>query len=141
MFVTEIMSKPVKTVTEDVPISDLSKIFEEVSFRHLLVVDGLKLVGVISDRDVVANLSPFLGTDKERDEDRAHLNITAGDIMAKALITVDDESLIDSASILLIENNISCLPVVNELGEISGIISWKDILQYHVYGVDTTLNS
>ncbi|WP_370977950.1 CBS domain-containing protein [Agaribacterium sp. ZY112] len=139
MLVADIMTKSVTTVTGDTSLEKLKDIFLQVSFRHLLVEENNKLVGVLSDRDVLHHTSPFLGTEHERDLDKHQMQLKCCEFMARDVISVDEETLIDSASILLIENNISCLPVVDEFNEIRGIVSWKDILQYHVYGVDKTL--
>ncbi|WP_096087196.1 CBS domain-containing protein [Agaribacterium haliotis] len=141
MFVADIMTAKVVTVGVEANLAELRATFELVNFRHLLVQQQGKLLGVISDRDVARALSPFLETEQERELDRQLLSRNVAEIMSKNLITVDEETLIDSASILLIENNISCLPVVDELSHIRGIVSWKDILQFHVYGVDTTVSA
>lgn len=140
MIVADIMSKQVHTVTPNTKLTALRDIFASVSYHHLLVEKNSKLVGVISDRDVLANLSPFIGTMGEQDRDRALLELSVENIMSTTLITIEHHTLIDTASILLLENNISCLPVVDADLSIEGIVSWKDILQYHVYGVDTTLD-
>lgn len=139
MFVADIMTRNVKTIGPETKLQEVSKIFRSVRFRHLLVEDGGLLIGIISDRDMLANLSPFTGKDNEDEYDRAQLELPAKQLMSTAMITVDCETLIDSASILLIEQNISCLPVVNHDNSIAGILSWKDILQYHVYGIDETV--
>lgn len=140
MIVADIMSKQVHTVTPDTKLTALREIFASVSYHHLLVEENCKLIGVISDRDVLANLSPFIGTMGEQDRDRELLELSVENIMSTKLITIEHHTLIDTASILLLENNISCLPVVDSDLSIEGIVSWKDILQYHVYGVDTTLD-
>ncbi|WP_045859086.1 CBS domain-containing protein [Teredinibacter purpureus] len=138
MIVSDIMSKRVHSISPDENLDQLRSIFKEVHYRHLLVQDGNALVGVISDRDVMAHLSPFLGTAAERDDDRTQLSLKVRDIMTPNPIVVDPDTTIDCASILLIENPISCLPVVYEDNSIAGILSWKDILQFHVYGIDKT---
>lgn len=139
MIVANIMSRKVHTVTPGDKLSDLRSIFAAASYRHLLVEENDKLVGVISDRDVLAHLSPFLDTEQERDSDRGLLDLEVRDIMSSPALAIDSDMLIDSASILLLENHISCLPVVDTNMAIEGIVSWKDILLYHVYGIDTTL--
>jgi acetoin utilization protein AcuB len=53
--------------------------------------------------------------------------------MTTNLITVDISTSIECASILLLENNISCLPVIDEERQLQGIVTWKDILRFHVY--------
>ncbi|TVZ39575.1 acetoin utilization protein AcuB [Alteromonadaceae bacterium 2753L.S.0a.02] len=139
MIVANIMTKKVHTVAPEEKLSELRAIFSQVNYRHLLVEENDKLIGVVSDRDVLAHLSPFIDTGSERASDRSLLELRVREIMSNKLVTIDSGTLIDSASILLLENHISCLPVVDAEMAIEGVISWKDILQYHVYGVDTTL--
>ncbi len=138
MIVADIMSKQVHTVSPDENLAELRDIFSNVNYRHLLVEEDNRLIGVISDRDVLAHLSPFIGTSEERDSDRSQLDLKVRDIMSTELVTVDAETIVDCASILLLENSISCLPVVMDDMSINGIISWKDILQFYVYDVDKT---
>lgn len=134
MLVNQIMSQNLHTVLAGDNLGSLSKTFSEVSYHHLPVVDADNmLLGIISDRDVTRNLSPFIGTDLERQCDRDLLNQTAADIMTTSPITVGQTSRIETASILLLENNFSCLPVVDDDGKIEGLLTWKDILNYHIY--------
>ena len=134
MLVNQIMSQNLHTVRVDDNVALLSKTFNDVSYHHLPVVDDNNvLLGIISDRDVTKNLSPFIGTDFERECDKELLNKTAGDIMSSDPITLAQTSRIETASILLLENNFSCLPVVDDDGKIEGLLTWKDILNYHIY--------
>ena len=134
MLVNQIMSQNLHTVNPDDNLALLSKTFNDVSYHHLPVVDADNtLLGIISDRDVTRNISPFIGTDSERDCDRELLKKTAADIMSSDPISVAETSRIETASILLLENNFSCLPVVDDEGKIEGLLTWKDILNYHIY--------
>jgi len=139
MNVSDIMTRQVVTVQPDDSLADLRRILSQRKFHHILVEREGKLVGVISDRDVSHHSSPFLGTLEERAEDRALLDRKVGDMMSTTVITVVADTSIDCASILLLENNISCLPVVDGELNIIGILTWKDILQFHVYDVDKNL--
>ncbi|WP_075185320.1 CBS domain-containing protein [Teredinibacter haidensis] len=140
MIVADIMSKQVHSVSPEETLEELRNIFSDVAYRHLLVEENDRLVGVVSDRDALAHLSPFLRTEEEREIDRSLLKLKVRDIMSAAPITVDADTGIDCASILLLENPISCLPVVREDMSIEGILSWTDILQFHVYDIDKTLH-
>ena len=133
MNVEDIMSTEVVTVVADDTLKVVRDIFRQNNFHHLLVARDGKLRGVISDRDMLARLSPFLDTPTEQPADREVLRLTAADIMSADPISVDRDTSIDYASIILLENGISCLPVVNGDGTIEGILTWKDILKYHVY--------
>ncbi len=134
MLVNQIMSYQIQTVNADDTLALLSEIFDKVSYHHLPVVDENNiLIGIISDRDVTMNLSPFTGTDLEEERDLNLLNQTAGDIMSVDPITVSQTSRIETASILLLEHNFSCLPVVDADGKIEGLFTWKDLLNYYIY--------
>ena len=91
------------------------------------------LIGVISDRDFIKALSPFIHSLSEREQDRSTLNTKAHKIMSRTLITVSKTTLVEEASKLLLKYNISCLPVVSQEGEIEGIVTWKDFLKWSVF--------
>ena len=134
MLVNQIMSQNLNTVKPTESLESLSRTFDAVSYHHLPVVDSDNiLLGIISDRDVIQSLSPFIGTEHERDCDLELLNLTATDIMTADPITVHQSTRIETASILLLENNFSCLPIVDDDGKIEGLLTWKDILNYHIY--------
>ena len=131
MKISSIMTRRVVTVEMDDSLQIISEIFENVKFHHILVVENQKLVGVISDRDFIKALSPFLDTPSEVKRDITTLNKKAHQIMNRTPITVDAETSIEEAGNLLLENNISCLPVISPQGSVEGIVSWKDILKFY----------
>jgi acetoin utilization protein AcuB len=121
MNVGSIMTRNVLTVGMDYSIQIIRDIFKNFEFHHILVLENQKLVGVISDRDLI---------DRE-ERDTITLDKKAHEIMSRNLITVDVETSIEKASDLLLENNISCLPVISPQGSVEGIVSWKDILKFY----------
>lgn len=137
MQIEKIMTESVHTVAPTITLGELRKVFADVSYHHLLVVEHNRLVGVISDRDVLRMSSPALDGGFDGDEmspqDQALLQRQAVDFMATRLVTARPDTLIDTAAILLLENNISCLPVVGEQTTVAGIVTWKDMLKYYVY--------
>lgn len=133
MQIQEIMTVAVHTVAPTITLRELRKIFAEVKYHHLLVMEDDNLVGVISDRDVLRMSSPTLDRDALSDEDEAMLHSQAGGFMSRNMIKARPDTLIDTAAILLLENNISCLPVVNRNDSLAGIVTWKDMLKYYVY--------
>ena len=134
MTVESIMTRKVFKVKMDDTIGTIREIFENVKFHHLLVMEGKKIIGIISDRDVLKAISPFLGTLSEHNYDLATLNRKAHQIMAHKPVTVYKDMSIKMAANILLNNNISCLPVVSPEGDIEGIVTWKDILRYYIKG-------
>ncbi|MFT7687361.1 MAG: acetoin utilization protein AcuB [Candidatus Azotimanducaceae bacterium] len=133
MDVQNIMTTTLTTVSPKQEVGDLFKLFKEVSYHHVPVVEDNKLVGIVSDRDVSQNLSHFFSVNIENKKDVDLWTRPISEIMSRELITVEKDTSIDCASILLLENNISCLPIVDENFTLEGLLTWKDILQFHVY--------
>ncbi|HVT90997.1 MAG TPA: CBS domain-containing protein [Tepidisphaeraceae bacterium] len=126
----QIMTRHIVTVSPDDSLHAIRDLFESHHFHHVLVVENGKLVGVISDRDVLRNLSPFVGNSfSERRQDVATLNRRAHQIMSRHLITASDETLLNDAVQMILDKDISCLPVVTENMHPLGIVTWHDFLR------------
>ncbi|MCG8315809.1 MAG: CBS domain-containing protein [Pseudomonadales bacterium] len=127
------MSELVHTVAPDISLAELREIFNSVNYHHLLVTDDGCLKGVISDRDVLRRSSPYLDQEVVPDFAKSLLDQKAENFMSTELITAQPDTLVDAAAIMLLEHNISCLPVVEDEHRVVGIITWKDMLKYYVY--------
>ena len=129
MKIKSLMSCNIVTVEMDDRLSTIKEIFDNTHFHHLLVVEGGKLCGVISDRDLFKSLSPNIDTIAATDKDLASLNKRAHQIMTRHPITINEGSSIKDAIELFNNNAISCIPVINSSNEPVGIISWRDIMK------------
>lgn len=129
MSIAKIMSKSIVTVSMDDSLKVINDIFENVGFHHLLVVESGRLVGVVSDRDLLKAISPNIGTNAETPRDLATLNKKTHQILSRKLITLSVNSEIDEAIEIFNNNKISCIPVVDEEKKPVGLISWRDILK------------
>lgn len=132
MNVDAIMSRDLVTVEPDEALMEIRKLFHQGNFHHLLVVENNELVGVISDRDVLQALSPFLDTLSEEQRDVRTLSRSAREIMRSDPVTAHPDTDIKEAAALLLDHSISCLPVVTEAGQLEGIVTSKDILYHFV---------
>lgn len=132
MTVDSIMSQDVEVVAPDVTLMEIQEVLRKRGFRHLLVVEDGALIGVISDRDVLRVISPFLNTLSESPRDVKTLMLPAREVMRSDPVSVTpDTSIVDAASILL-EHTISCLPVISDGNQIKGIVTSKDLLRHLV---------
>lgn len=129
MLIERIMSKPVVTVRLDDTLRVVREVFENAKFHHLLVVDEGTLYGVISDRDLLKYISPFIGTVQEKVHDKFTLNKKVHQIMSRKPITLSPLADVYAAISLFNQHNISCIPIVNEKDTPVGIVSWRDILR------------
>lgn len=118
----QIMTAEPTCIRPETTASDLVRLFQAMQFRHLLVTDAQgRLAGVVSDRDVLRFLGP------ERQAGRSALaGVSAADMMSRDLITIGPETRLERAIVLMVENGVSCLPVVD--GEVvKGIVTNTDL--------------
>ena len=130
MQIHDIMTRQPATVSPEATLMEIRGYFNSRGMHHLLVVDEGHLVGVISDRDVLQAISPFLDTHAEDYRDAVTLTREAREIMSRDPVTIQADASVEEAATLLLEYEISCLPVVSERGEVEGILTSKDVLKY-----------
>lgn len=129
MNVQSIMSQRIVTVELDDRLEVVREIFESTRFHHLLVVEEGRLWGVVSDRDLLRALSPFIGSTVESAKDVATLNKRVHQIMTRKPITLRPDAQITDAVNLFLANSISCIPIVDDAFKPIGIVSWRDVLK------------
>jgi acetoin utilization protein AcuB len=130
MMLREIMTARVVTVEADDALESIKQIFDSVKFHHLLVIDSAKkLIGVISDRDLLRALSPYVGTASENARDLATLKKRAHQIMSRQPVTLSPEASVRDAIEVFLGHRVSCIPIVDAQTRPAGIVSWRDVLR------------
>jgi acetoin utilization protein AcuB len=129
MLIERIMTQPVVTVELDDRLHEVKNIFERAKFHHLLVVEEGKLYGVLSDRDLLKAISPFIGTVQETAHDKFTLNKKVHQIMSRQPIALTAKDDVYTAINLFNRHLISCIPIIDEQRRPIGIVSWRDILR------------
>jgi CBS domain-containing protein len=127
MKVKDIMVRDVATLDVEDELSLANDIMKLGRIRHLPVLEGKQLVGILSERDLFrSSLGKALGQEpaKTRDVMKA---IRIQDIMIKNLITISPEADIKEAVQLMLKHKIGCVPVVAH-GELLGLITETDIM-------------
>jgi acetoin utilization protein AcuB len=118
--ISSIMTKKVVTVRPDDTLVEVNKILFEKHIHHIPVVDGHKLVGIITSFDLVK-----LG--KCHDEFAA---IKVADVMTRKVATLEPQEKIGAAAQVFLEKLFHGIPIVNESHDLVGIITTHDILKY-----------
>lgn len=97
--------------------------------RHMPVVEGERLAGIVSQRDLLAaSLSKALEIDHA--ERRTFMrSIQVGEVMSKSVVQVAPETPLSEATRLLIHHKIGCLPVVDGEGTAVGLVTETDLLR------------
>lgn len=133
LIVSEVMTHPVEAVSMDDSIRIIRDMFEANRYHHLIVYgDNHECVGVISDRDLLKNISPFVGKMRERSEDRSLLERRAHQIMTRQLIAVRPNTALRAAARVMLDHRISCLPVVDQNRHCVGIITLRDVVRWAI---------
>lgn len=131
MTVESIMSRDVVTVAPDAPLTKVRDLLHERGFHHVLVVDTENaLRGVISDRDVLRALGPFLGTSGAEESEEQTLDQPASEVMRSDPVTLFLDTAIETAAQRLLDNNVSALPVVHE-NALVGLVTTEHLLQHY----------
>ncbi len=129
MRVRDIMSEKMVTVSAGDTLSTVEDIMTLGRVRHMPVVQAGKLVGVVSERDLLrASLSTLSSFGS--DERRAFLQVVEiGRVMSQPPITIQLDASVEDAARLMADHKIGCLPVVQ--GEtLRGIVTETDVLRY-----------
>jgi len=128
MLVRKKMKKDLITITRDERMTMARKIMKEKNIRHLPVVDGKKLVGLLTNMDIrKAEASP--ATSLEIRELHYLLDkLTVGEIMTRNVISISPDISVEEATTLLHDNKIGCLPVVED-GNLVGMLTEDDVME------------
>lgn len=93
------------------------------------VVEGNRVVGVVSQRDLLAaSLSRVMEIDP-RDHRSFLRSVEISEVMSEPVITIEPTRTIREAAELMIRHKIGCLPVVDSLGTPVGLITETDLLR------------
>jgi acetoin utilization protein AcuB len=132
MPVQDYMTKDLITVDEGASILKASKLMKQNNISHLLVMRQGRLVGIISDREL-KEATPSKATTLDIHEMYYLLDqVTVQSLMAKKLYTITPEATVEKAAAIMLQHNISALPVVDENGALQGIIAKGDIFRAFV---------
>jgi acetoin utilization protein AcuB len=129
MKVKEWMSPDPVTVAPYVTVTKARQLFESHRFRHLPVLDGNRVIGMVSDRDVGINHAALIAAVRARDvEGLIDDERTVESVMSAPVHVVDVDASVSEAARLLLSRRISALPVVDEDRALVGIITSVDCL-------------
>ncbi len=128
MTIRDIMTREVETAPPDETVLDARDRFRFGGFRHLPVVDGDRLLGVVSDRDVLHAAGPSLGPTEFDEDGGPGVDRTLREIMTRDLVTADPTMSVEEAADTMLRENVSALPVLDE-GRLVGIVTTADVLR------------
>lgn len=127
MLIEEIMKTDVYTLQPGQTVQDVVDLFEEKRIRHAPVVDGGKVVGVVTERDLKDALpSRFSVSPKINAYEKL-----VSEIMAKNPITAHPMDFVEESALIFYEQKIGCLPVVSQ-NKLVGFLTETDLLYKYI---------
>ena len=131
----ELMSGPPITVGLDATLGTLRQIFVSHGVQHVLVVEDSVLRGVVSDREVLRALSPYLDTASAQARDLQTLRRPVHQVMDHHPVTVRPEAGLEEIAARVAAHRFSWLPVVEPTGHPLGVVTWRDLLGHFLPGL------
>jgi CBS domain-containing protein len=127
--VSEIMQTEMTTLTLHDRLDLADDVMRLGRIRHMPVLDGTKLVGIVSNRDLLAaslsRVLDFAATDR-----RTFLrSIEISEVMAHDLITVESGATLREVAALMLRHQIGCIPVVKSDRTLIGLVTETDLLK------------
>lgn len=123
MLVRDLMNKKPPKLPPGATLADALDTMAREKNRHVVVVDGAQVVGIVSDRDLAMFYDPA-GMTRERWQ-----KSTVGQLMTPNPISVGSGADLAEAAKMLLKHAVSALPVVDN-GGLVGILSEKDFVRH-----------
>lgn len=118
MRLNELVRRKPITISGEATIHDVVKIMAEQNIGFLVVVENGRMVGVLSERDVVRSLA-----------ERGNLSVKVSDICKRDIITLQADATLEEAAEKMGKHGIRHIVVVNKSGELVGVVSVRDLIQ------------
>ncbi|MEE9275323.1 MAG: CBS domain-containing protein [bacterium] len=132
MRVQDIMTTNVIVISLDEKLDLVDEIMSEGHIRHMPVTQGGRVIGIVSQRDLLrARLSSVLSYSEEVREKFLQAVDVEKVMTPNVQIALPGESVVHAAK-RMVEAKIGCLPVVNEDGDLLGLITETDVMRHFV---------
>lgn len=112
MKTTAVMTRDVAVVSPTISVGGATHMMERLHIRHLPVVEGRRLVGILSDRDLLKHGS----------------GVACADAMTISPVTCSPDSSVGRVAQLMLEYKIDSIPIVSASGALMGLVTSTDLL-------------
>ncbi|HZT16441.1 MAG TPA: CBS domain-containing protein [Gaiellaceae bacterium] len=119
--IRDLMTERPRTVSKGASVVEAARVMREEDAGVVPIVDGEKLVGVVTDRDIAVRLVAE-GRDPE--------STTVDDLASRDLVTIDPQQSLDEALRLMAQHQVRRLPVCEEDGRLVGIVAQADVARH-----------
>jgi CBS domain-containing protein len=129
-LVSDLMTTRLVTVTENDDLAHAARLMTQEHVRHLPVVRASRLVGLLSQRDIL-RMAPSAVANLDHAQTEAWLrSISVSQAMVRDVVTVRPDATGRSAALTLLRRKFGCLPVVDAEGRLLGIVTETDFVRH-----------
>jgi CBS domain-containing protein len=118
-LVKDAMSSSPRTIEASTPLRDAGRLMRDQDVGSLPIVEGDRLTGILTDRDIAI-----------RAVAEGKLDATAGEIASSQIVTVDPQQPLSEATRLMAEHQVRRLPVCEEDGRLVGMLAQADVAKH-----------
>ncbi len=113
----EIMTRNVKTANRQMSLREVARLMREGDMGAMPIVENDKLVGIVTDRDIVVRAIA----------EGKNVETQIGDVMTTEIFSAKEDDFVFDAIRLMGDKQVRRIPVITENGELAGIIAMADI--------------
>ncbi len=130
--VLDIMTREVMTLYEEDNLDRIEEGMQRFRFRHLPVVDGRRLVGLVTHRDILRTQASNLESGAPQKNQLLGQAVFVRNIMQTNIKTAREDMPLVEAGEILVTHKLGCLPVVDEDRNLVGIVTEADFVKLAV---------
>lgn len=129
--IKNVMTSKVVSLTTNDSLMEAEKLFKKNHIRHIPVTDGKKIKGMLSYTDLLRISFVDSYNEEEVEVSSAVYDmLSIEQVMAKNVLTIPEHSTVKDAAEILVTKEFHALPVTAENGNMVGIVTTTDIMQY-----------
>jgi acetoin utilization protein AcuB len=128
MLVKDWMSPAPLTVSPETPVLEALRLLKERGFRRLPVVEGSKLIGIVTDKDLKDAMPSKATTLSVWEMNYLLAKLTVREVMATEVLTVNSLETLEDAALRMQERKLGGMPVLDNAGALVGILTITDVL-------------
>jgi CBS domain-containing protein len=130
-LVADIMTRDPISLQEEDDLWTLQEEMQNLALQHVPVLDGKKLVGIVSQSDLLRFTTSALHRDSVHNalDVRDKRGTFVASIMSRDLMTIGPGVSVEEAARMLASTRYTCLPVIEADGTLLGVVTEKDVLR------------
>jgi acetoin utilization protein AcuB len=128
MLVKDWMTPAPLTISPETPVLEALRLLKERGFRRLPVVEGARLVGIVTDKDLKDAMPSKATTLSVWELNYLLSKLTVREVMARPVITATAEETLEDAALRMQDHKVAGLPVLDAAGALVGMLTITDVL-------------